>query len=339
MLNVPAPLTLPIEGRPPRRRRAARLAAVLAVATVLVASASPALALVAGVLFALLLGNPLSGWGPVATKWLLQGCVVLLGFGMNLPAVLRLGLDGSGFAAATIGVTLALGWWLGRQFGLAPRVSLLVSAGTAICGGSAIAAISSVIGATEAEIAVSMGVIFLLNAVALYAFPLAGHLLHLTQGQFGLWAGVAIHDLSSVVGAGLSYGPAALRTAVAVKLSRSLWIVPLTLAVAYGFGARPGRPAGERPRGGTWRTAPWFIGVFLLASLLSSYVPAVAALGPPVAAVARRGTVLVLFLIGTSLSLSALRVVGWRTAATGGVLWLVGSVGSLLAILGLGLAP
>jgi uncharacterized integral membrane protein (TIGR00698 family) len=336
MTNAPTPLAFPVTERHVPGGNAASYVALATLAAILVSVASPAAGLVAGILFTLVLGNPLSAWSPAVTKWLLQACVVLLGFGMDLPAVLRLGLDGSVFAAATIGVTLAAGWWLGRRLRLAPRVSLLVSAGTAICGGSAIAAVSSVIGATEAEIAVSMGIIFLLNAVALYAFPLAGHLLHLSQGQFGLWAGVAIHDISSVVGAGLSYGPAALQTAVAVKLSRSLWIVPLTLAIAYKFGSRP---AGVRRPGGAWRTAPWFIGAFLIASLVSSSVPAVASLAPEISGVARRGMVLVLFLVGTSLSLPALRVVGWRTAAAGGILWLIGSFGSLAAILGLGLAP
>jgi uncharacterized integral membrane protein (TIGR00698 family) len=338
MTNAATPLALAADDRTTRSGQAARMLALVALATALVAGASPALALVAGLFFTLTVGQPLAAWIPSLTKWLLQACVVLLGFGMNLPAVLHLGLNGSVFAAVTIAVTLAIGRCLGRRLGLAPRVSLLVSAGTAICGGSAIAAASSVIGATEAEIAVSMGVIFLLNAVALYAFPLAGHLLHLSQGQFGLWAGVAIHDISSVVGAGLSYGPAALQTAVAVKLSRSLWIVPVTLAIAYRFGGCRTTNARDPKSGGTWRTAPWFIGAFLIASLVSSMMPAVAALGPELSGVARRGMVLVLFLVGTLLSLDALRAVGWRTLMTGVILWLVGSVGSLGAIVGLGLA-
>ena len=209
----------------------------------LVLWASPPTALVAGILFALLIGHPFAHWNHNVTKWLLQICVVLLGFGMNLPVVLRLGLNGSVFAAATIGATLLLGWWVGRRLALDKKTTTLISVGTAICGGSAIAAVSSVIAASEAEIAVSIGTIFLLNAVALYIFPLAGHLLHLSQAQFGLWAGVAIHDISSVVGAGMSYGPDALATATAVKLSRTLWIVPLTLALAFGLARR--KPAGR----------------------------------------------------------------------------------------------
>ena len=313
----------------------AKVVALVVVVVCLVLWASPPTALVAGILFALLIGHPFVHWNHNVTKWLLQICVVLLGFGMNLPVVLRLGLNGSVFAATTIGATLLLGYWLGRKLALDSKTSTLISVGTAICGGSAIAAVSSVIGASEAEIAVSIGTIFLLNAVALYVFPLAGHLLHLSQAQFGLWAGVAIHDISSVVGAGMSYGPDALTTATAVKLSRTLWIVPLTLALAFGIARR--KPAGAdvevSRRNKHFKIAvPWFIGFFLLASLLRSYVPVISTWSPQLSEIARRGMILVLFLIGTSLSLRALRSVGWRTVVTGLTLWLFVSIASLLAI-------
>ena len=314
--------------------------AFVAIATGLILWASPPSALVAGILFAFLIGNPFAHWNHRLTKWLLQICVVLLGFGMNLPAVLRLGFDGSLFAATTIGATLLLGRWLSRQLALDSKTGLLISAGTAICGGSAIAAVSSVIGASEAEIAVSIGTIFLLNAVALYLFPFAGHLLHLSQSQFGLWAGVAVHDISSVVGSGMSYGHDSLQTAVAVKLSRTLWIVPLTLAIVFRL-RRQQRPRAE---GSPWprnvkSSVPWFIAFFLLASLLSSYVPTVSGWAPYLSEAARRGMILVLFLIGTSLSVRALRAVGWRTVVTGSTLWLAVSVGSLTAIIFLHLKP
>ena len=318
----------------------ARVVALVVVATSLIFWASPPTALVEGILFALLIGHPFAHWNHKVTKWLLQICVVLLGFGMNLPAVLRLGLDGSLFAATTIGTTLLLGRWLGRRLALDSKTSLLVSAGTAICGGSAIAAVSSVIGASEAEIAVSIGTIFLLNAIALYVFPVAGHLLHLSQAQFGLWAGVAIHDISSVVGAGMSYGHDSLQTAIAVKLSRTLWIVPLTLAIAFRMSRRQRLTTEGFPKPRNFKiAAPWFIGFFLLASLLSSYVPTVSDWSPHLSEVARRGMILVLFLIGTSLSVRALKAVGWRTVASGLTLWLVISVGSLLAITLLHLKP
>lgn len=287
----------------------------------------------------MVIGHPFAHWNHKATKWLLQTCVVLLGFGMDLQVVLRLGADGSLFAAVTIGATLLLGWWLGRLFGLERRTSILISSGTAICGGSAIAAVSTVIAATEAEIAVSIGTVFLLNAVALYVFPIAGHLLGLSQSQFGLWAGVAIHDISSVVGAGLSYGTKALETATAVKLSRTLWIIPVTLAFAFGAGSRTTTRAAisQRPRR-TKISIPWFIGLFLLASLLRSLFPVFTNWSPVLSEISAHGMILVLFLVGTSLSLPALRAVGWRTVVTGMTLWIFISVGSLLAICGLHLA-
>jgi uncharacterized integral membrane protein (TIGR00698 family) len=313
----------------------AKVSALVVIAVGLILWASPPAALVAGVIFALLIGHPFPHWNQKVTKWLLQISVVLMGFGMNLPLVLRLGLKGSLFAVVTIGATLLLGRWLGRRMSLDSKTSALISAGTAICGGSAIAAVSAVIAASEAQIAVSIGTIFLLNAVALYVFPFTGHLLHLSQAQFGLWAGVAIHDISSVVGAGLSYGPEALQTATAVKLSRTLWIVPLTLAIAFGLGRKNRISAGaECSRNATKIkvAVPWFIGFFLLASLLRSYLPVISVWSPQISEFAHRGMILVLFLIGTSLSLHALRVVGWRTVVTGLSLWLFISVTSLLAI-------
>jgi uncharacterized integral membrane protein (TIGR00698 family) len=288
----------------------------------------PPLALLAGLAFALLFEVPFAAQRAALTKLLLQTCVVLLGFGMDLPVVLRAGVNGSVFAAATIGTTLLLGWWLGRKLRLGAKTSVLISAGTAICGGSAIAAVSPVIAASEAEIAVSIGAVFLLNAVALYIFPLAGHWLHLSGPEFGLWAGVAIHDISSVVGAALSYGPDALATATAVKLSRTLWIVPLVLALAFWFGRKNSANPGQSAK----VAVPWFIGLFLAASLLRSRVPVVTAWSPMIAEVARRGMTLVLFSIGTSLSVGALRKVGWRMVAAGLGLWVFISTVSLFAI-------
>lgn len=333
-------ISVPAENQQPAARRAEKLgrpalACVLAAtAAALVLWASPPVALVSGILFALVLGHPFPHWNRRVSKWLLQGCVVLLGFGMDLPTLLHLGLNGSLFAAATITATLALGWWLGRRLTLDRTTTALVSVGTAVCGGSAIAAVSSVIAASEAEIALSLGTVFLLNAVALCLFPIAGHLLHLSQAQFGLWAGVAIHDISSVVGAGVSYGAEALQTATAVKLSRTLWIIPLSLAFALAWKRRPASPSAQKAK----IAIPWFIGLFLLASLLRSFVPAIATHAPELSAIARRGTIVVLFLIGTALSVRALRAVGWRAVAAGATLWLFISLASLAAILALHLA-
>lgn len=308
-----------------------------ACATALLLCASAPVALLAGIGYAAFAeASPLQQALKPASKWLLQGCVVLLGFNMDLPVVLRLGRDGSLFAALTIAATLLLGTWLGRHLTLGRKTTLLVSIGTAICGGSAIAAASTVIAATEAEIAIAIGTVFLLNATALFTFPLLGHALHLTQGQFGLWAGVAIHDISSVVGAGLSYGNDALATATAVKLSRTLWIVPVTLGLAWQACKKttPRDTQGRKPA----ITLPWFVGLFLVASCLRSFLPAVAGFAPHLASVAQRGMILVLFLIGTSLTVKAFRSVGWRTLALGLTLWAFVSIGSLAAIRWLHLA-
>ncbi|MGC3989971.1 MAG: putative sulfate exporter family transporter [Chthoniobacteraceae bacterium] len=298
-----------------------------ALGVILLLWASPPFALLGGMVFAFVAGNPFPQWTSCATKWLLQTGVVLLGFGMNLPTVLHFGINGSLFAAVTIVVTLALGWWLGRKLGVEAKTTLLISAGTAICGGSAIAAVSAVIAATESEIAVSIGTVFLLNAVALYVFPLVGHGLHLSQEQFGLWSGAAIHDISAVVGASLSYGAPALDTAVAVKLSRTLWIIPLTLVLAASAARHRQDDPTERKV-----TIPWFIGLFLLASVTRSYFPPIQSWSLEIVDYARRGMALALFLVGISLSFRTLRAVGWKTVIIGLLLWGVVSTGSLLAI-------
>jgi len=305
------------------------------VAAGLIMWASPPVALLAGIIFALCLGNPFHRHVHKVAKRLLQICVVMLGFGMNLPVILRAGWHGSLFAALTIGATLSLGYWIGRRLEINRNTSVLISAGTAICGGSAIAAVGSVLAVTEAEIAVALGTVFLLNAVALYLFPLLGHALHLSQQQFGVWAGVAIHDVSSVVGAALPYGHDALETATAVKLSRTLWIVPITLGLAFSMGRQKRMPAGADSCPATKKPKvemPWFIGLFLLASLSRSYLPPIAKWTPQISYVARGGLTLVLCLMGTSLSPRTLHVVGWKAAVQGALLWAFISVASLLLI-------
>jgi len=314
----------------------ARLAVFALVVLGLSAWASPPAALVAGILFALCLGNPFPRHGHRLAKRLLQGCVVLLGFGMDLPTVLKAGWNGAWFALATIVLTLGLGAWAGRALRLNRNTAALISAGTAICGGSAIAAVGSVLAVTEAEIAVALGTVFLLNAVALYLFPMLGHGFHLSPHQFGLWAGVAIHDISSVVGAAFNYGPGALETATAVKLSRTLWIVPVTLGMAFTLGSRAaagGDGSAGHQRRRIRANIPWFIGLFLLASLARSFIPAVAPAAPFIARVSKWGLTAVLCLIGTGLSPNALRRVGWRAAVQGMLLWAFISTASLLVIL------
>jgi uncharacterized integral membrane protein (TIGR00698 family) len=273
---------------------------------------------------------------------LLQTCIVALGFGMNLMVVLEAGRNGLVFAAGTILLTLALGVFLGRWLRINGRTGALISAGTSICGGSAVAAVGSVIGAVEGEISVAMGTIFLLNGAALYVFPLVGHFLHLTQEQFGTWAGVAIHDISSVVGAAAHYGQTALETATAVKLSRSLWIVPVALGASLAFHAA--RPRGvtrdtigfePRPEGPTnigKLQIPWFIGLFLLASLARSVVPGAHLIAPAVSHLATVGMTLTLFLIGAGISAKTVQAVGWKPLLQGFLLWIAVSVGSLIVV-------
>jgi uncharacterized integral membrane protein (TIGR00698 family) len=291
--------------------------------------ASPASALALGMALALTHENPFAHIGKRTAKILLQGCVILLGFGMNLAVVLEAGAHGALLAAASIATTFALGGWLGRRLQINPKTSLLISAGTAICGGSAIAAVGTVTSAAEGEMTVAMGTVFLLNAVALYTFPLIGHALHLTQGQFGTWAGIAIHDISSVVGAASRYGLPALQTATAVKLSRALWIIPVALAAGRIY-----RPHGAH---GTLSAArpemPWFIGLFLLASVARTFLPGVAKFAPAMSHLAQVGLTLTLFLIGAGLSREILRAVGWKPMAQGILLWIFISVTSLWVIL------
>ena len=290
---------------------------------------SPALALGLGLTLALTLGNPYPAGSKNAAKLLLPGCVVLLGFGMNLSVVLAAGQRGLLLAAGSIAVTLGLGYGLGRLLKISPHTSALVAVGTAICGGSAIAAVGSVIGAAECEMTVALGTVFLLNAAALYLFPLLGHALHLSQTQFGTWAGIAIHDISSVVGASAHYGLTALQTATAVKLSRALWIIPVSLGAAIAAG-RSRRPSAGTP--GKLQV-PWFIGFFLLASVARSVVPGIAALSPAISHLATVGLTMTLFLIGAGLSRQTLSAVGWKPLVQGMILWLVISTGSLFVIL------
>ena len=282
-----------------------------------------AVALVGGALLALTVGNPLQASTRVWTHRLLPFAVVGLGADTNLRAVAKAGFHGLGYTAISLALVLALGWWLARLLKVERDVGLLISVGTAICGGSAIAAVAPVLRAKEHEISVALATVFLLNAVALVIFPPIGHAAGLGQDAFGLWSALAIHDTSSVVGAGLAYGPRALEVATTVKLARALWIVPLTLGVGW-LVARRGEPSPDAPP----MKKPWFIAGFLAMAALITFVPGLRGPGHAVAMVARRALVLTLFLIGAGLSREALRGVGLRPFLQGLVLWLVvGSIG------------
>lgn len=306
----------------------ARILFCLVAAFCLTPWATPGLALALGMLLALTAGNPWLRQSRPAAKWLLQASVVLLGFGMNLGAVARAGERGLGLALVTIAGTFILGAVLARGLRVPSRVSALISAGTAICGGSAIAAVGAVVDAAEAEMSVALGTVFLLNAVALYLFPRLGWALGLSQAQFGTWAGMAIHDISSVVGAASTYGLAALQTATAVKLSRALWIVPVALIAGWKFGPRQPEAA-LRPR---QAPIPWFIAGFLLASLARTLLAPVAAAGPWLSRAAVAGLTVTLFLIGAGLSRATLKAVGTRPLLLALLLWLAIGLGSLEAV-------
>jgi uncharacterized integral membrane protein (TIGR00698 family) len=281
---------------------------------------SPPLALTLGILFGLVLANPLPVESSQASRWLLQASVVALGFGMNLREVLKAGRSGFLYAALGISFALAVGLVLGKLFNVRGNSSYLITAGTAICGGSAIAAIGPILHADEEELAVSLGTVFVLNSVALLIFPPLGHLLNLSQTQFGLWAALAIHDTSSVVGAASRYGPQALIIGTTVKLARALWIVPLALATA----------AVKRSKSKI--LFPWFILLFCLAAVVNTYFPSFCSASQLLFRFGRVGLTGTLFLIGSGISGPVLRRVGWRPLAQGILLWLVVGLTSLYFI-------
>ena len=280
---------------------------------------SPPIALALGLMLALTIGNPYKT--SKLTKILLQVSVVGLGFGMNLQKVVEAGRTGVLFTIATITGTLLLGFLIGRAMHIAPGTTHLISSGTAICGGSAIAAVGHVIGASDEEMSVSLGTVFILNAIALFLFPAIGAALHLTQKEFGVWAAIAIHDTSSVVGAASSYGAEALQIATTVKLTRALWIVPLTIGTALAFRKRSTKIA-----------IPWFILFFLLASVARTYVP-VALPWDWFVRIARIGLTVTLFLIGAALSKASLKKVGIKPLLLGIALWIVISCVGLWGVL------
>jgi uncharacterized integral membrane protein (TIGR00698 family) len=287
---------------------------------------SPPLALALGVVFGLAFKHPYPSESRSVSKMLLQVSVVALGFAMDLQQVLRAGASGFVYTLLGIGFALIVGTGLGRVLHVPGKASYLISTGTAICGGSAIAAVGPVIEASDEEMSVSIGTVFILNAVGLFVFPLIGSALRLSEPQFGLWAALAIHDTSSVVGAGAKYGALALTVATTVKLARALWIVPLTLASAAWLRHKDHR---EHKAKIAW---PWFILFFLLAAVCNSYLAAGASVYPWLAKAGRVGLTLTLFLIGTGITRESLKRVGVRPLIQGIGLWIVVALVSLAAI-------
>ncbi|QQR75030.1 MAG: putative sulfate exporter family transporter [Holophagales bacterium] len=277
------------------------------------------LALLAGVAVALAFGNPWAARTRAATGRLLAASVVGLGAAMNLRTVARVGLQGFVYTLAGIAGTLLVAAVLGRLLALRPRLAVLLGVGTAICGGSAIAAAAPVVGADDDETSTALGIVFLLNASALLLFPLVGERLGLSPHAFGLWAALAIHDTSSVVGAASAYGGDALLVATTVKLARALWIVPVTLALGASGALR--RRTGQRPAAPGKARRPWFVLGFLAAAAVVTFVPALQPAGHLVAEAARRSLVLTLFLLGLGMSREALARVGARPFVMAVVLW------------------
>ncbi|MEO8551653.1 MAG: putative sulfate exporter family transporter [Kofleriaceae bacterium] len=293
----------------------------LAIAVLLVVFDAPSwLALGAGLAVALATRMDRPKQAKLLTTLTLQLGVMALGAGMNLDTVLRVGVDGALVTATGLAIAVTLGLSLGRWLDISKDTSLLIAVGTGICGGSAIAAVSSVIRPKDHEMSIALAVVFVLNAVALILFPVIGHLLGMSEPMFGRWAALAIHDTSSVVGAGLQYGAIALTVATTTKLARALWIVPVTLATAML------RPSSGSLRDVKW---PWFILGFVAIAALVTWVPALAPYGPPVALVGKRALLVALFLIGLSISPRALKTVGPKPFVLGVILWITLAVVSI----------
>lgn len=277
-------------------------------------------ALLAGLIYGLSFSHPYHVDSKKLAAFLLQASIVGLGFGMNLHEVVHAGRSGFVYTACSISFAMLLGLGIGYLFKVHRTSSLLISAGTAICGGSAIAAVGPVLNAGEEEMAVSLGTVFLLNSVALFLFPVIGYAFHLTQSQFGLWAALAIHDTSSVVGATAKYGSQALMIGTTIKLARALWIVPLAFAVAIF------RKSKSRIK------LPWFILLFCLAAIAGTYLPLFAGLYPRLNTLGKSGLTVTLYLIGTGISKSTLKQVGVRPLLQGILLWAIVAITSLSLI-------
>ena len=285
---------------------------------------TPPVALFLGLAFALLCGQAYPKFNKKVSKKLLQYAVVGLGFGMNLHASLASGKEGMMFTIVSVVGTMLIGMFIGRKMLKVNRdTSYLISSGTAICGGSAIAAVGPVIKAKDSDMSVALATIFVLNAIALFIFPVLGQWLGLTQQEFGTWAAIAIHDTSSVVGAGAAYGEEALQVATTIKLTRALWIIPLALATSFIFKSK-----------GKKVSIPWFILWFIVAILINTYLlDSVPQVGKAISGLARKGLIITMFFIGASLSTDVLKAVGVKPLVQGVLLWLIISVGSLAYIL------
>lgn len=285
-------------------------------------SVSPAFALFLGLFYAMIFECPYPKFNKKTSKYLLQASVVGLGFGMNLIESLRSGSEGMLFTIVSVIGVMVIGVLLGIWLHINRKTAYLISSGTAICGGSAIAAVGPVVKADDNEMAVSLGVIFVLNAIALFIFPPLGRIFEMSQTQFGTWAAIAIHDTSSVVGAGDAYGPEALQIATLIKLTRALWIIPLALVTMLIFREK-----------GSKISIPWFIFLFILAMVANTYLPLPSWLTASLVYLAKKGLVLTLFLIGAGLSVKTVRSVGLKPFILAVTLWVVIGVSSFFVVM------
>lgn len=283
---------------------------------------SSPIALASGFVLVVLIGNPFEKHLHQYIHLLLQISIVGLGFGLKLDEALQAGKSGFLLTVMSIITVMVLGYVLGRVFKLEKKLSYLISAGTAICGGSAIAAVSPIIKPDTKEISLGLAIVFTLNSIALFIYPAIGHMLDLSQEQFGLWCAVGIHDTSSVVGAAGKYGFEALKIATTVKLARALWIIPVSVITMFIFKNKESKIK-----------IPWFIGWFVLAILLNTYFPVFDHFSSTVTSLAKSGLNLTLFFIGSTLSIQTLKTIGMKPLAMAVILWIVISVGSLLYII------
>lgn len=294
---------------------------LLAVVLCLSPLISPPIALLMGLIIAQFIGHPYLHLNHKATHILLQVSVVGLGFGMNVTSALKAGKEGILFTIVSIIGTLVIGFFMGKFLKIEKKTSYLISTGTAICGGSAIAAISPVIKAEEKQISVALGTIFILNSAALFLFPFIGHQLNLSQSQFGMWCAIAIHDTSSVVGAASKYGPQALEIATTVKLARALWIIPVAFLSTFIFKSKDSKIK-----------IPYFIGLFVLAMIANTYIPFVQQYNHYLTNIAKAGLTLTLFLIGCGLNRKTISSVGFKPLIQGVILWMIISTAALWAV-------
>ena len=285
---------------------------------------TPPVVLFIGLVFALLCGQAYPTFNKNVSKKLLQYSVIGLGFGMNLQASLASGKEGMLFTIISVVGTLLIGMFIGcKVLKLNRNTSYLISSGTAICGGSAIAAVGPIIKAKDTDMSMALATVFILNAIGLFLFPILGHWLGLSQQDFGTWAAIAIHDTSSVVGAGAAYGEEALQVATTIKLTRALWIIPLALVTSVIF-----RSEGKKI------SIPWFILFFIVAMLINTYLLAdFPQIGKFIAGIARKGLIITMFFIGASLSVDVIKSVGIRPLLQGVLLWIIISAASLAYIL------